>query len=176
MENGDIREYETFESIFLKALDKHAPCKKKIIRANQKPYMTRTLRKAIMKRSELERRYFKYNSSENNKAYRKQKKFCSRLYKKERRKYYSSLDISDVTDNKRFWKTIKPLFSDKGVSSQNITLVKNDNIISSNQEVSETLNNFFKSAVNSLDIRENRFLLTDSNHLTDPVEIAIKKI
>ena len=50
LENGDIREYETFESIFLNALNKHATCKKKIIRDNQKHYMTRTLRKAIMKR------------------------------------------------------------------------------------------------------------------------------
>ena len=72
--NRDIRENETFESIFIKALDKHASYKKKIIRANQKPYMTRTLREAIMKRSELERRYFKYNSSENNKAYRQRGK------------------------------------------------------------------------------------------------------
>ena len=37
-------------------------------------------------------------------------------------------------------------------------------------QVISTLNNFFKSAVNSLDIRENTFLLTDSNHLIDPVE------
>ena len=42
--NGDIREYETFASIFFNALDENSPCKKKIIRANPKPYMTRTLR------------------------------------------------------------------------------------------------------------------------------------
>ena len=29
------------------------------------------------------------------------------------------LDIKDVTDNKTFWKTIKPLFADKTNSSNN---------------------------------------------------------
>ena len=39
------------------------------------------------------------------------KNFCSRLYKKERKKYYANLDIRNITDNKKFWKTVKPLFS-----------------------------------------------------------------
>ena len=128
-----------------------------------------------MKRSELERKYYKNSSPENNKAYRKQKNFCRKLYKRERKKYYSTLDIKNITDNKKFWKTMKPFFSEKGVFSQNITLVNKDSIISSDQEVCETLNNYFKSAVDSLDTIEHKDLITDSNHLIDPVEIAIKK-
>ena len=53
--NGGIREYETFESIFLNSLHKNSNCTKKIIRVNQKPYMTRTLRENITKISEFER-------------------------------------------------------------------------------------------------------------------------
>ena len=175
LERDEIKEYERFETIFLNVLNKHAPYKKKILRANQQPYITKTLRKAIMKRSELERKYYKNSSPENNKAYRKQKKFCSKLYKRERKKYYSNLDIKNITDNKKFWKTMKPFFSEKGVFSKNITLVNKDSIISSDQEVCETLNNYFESAVDSLDIIEHKDLITDSNHLIDPVEIAIKK-
>ena len=58
---NDIREklrsvnnYETFESEFLNVLNIHASLKKKVIRANHVPYMTKSLRKAIMKRSQLE--------------------------------------------------------------------------------------------------------------------------
>ena len=65
---------------------------------------------------------------------------------------------------------MKTFFSEKGVF-----LMNNDSIISSDQEVCETLNNFFKSAVDSLDIIEHKDLITDSKHLIDPVEIAIKK-
>ena len=53
------KSYEEFESIFLNILGKHAPMKSKYIRANEAPYMTRTLKKAIMKRSRLEAKYYK---------------------------------------------------------------------------------------------------------------------
>ena len=46
--------YETFDEEFLKVLNKHAPLKKTFTRANHAPYMTKDLRKAIMKRSQLE--------------------------------------------------------------------------------------------------------------------------
>ena len=48
-----------FESKFLGVIDKHAPRKKKVVRATDVPYMTKTLRKAIADRSRLENRYYK---------------------------------------------------------------------------------------------------------------------
>ena len=54
-----IEEYGIFEKVFLDASNKHAPLKKKVVRANHAPYITKTLRKAIMKRSYLEKVYFK---------------------------------------------------------------------------------------------------------------------
>ena len=47
--------------------------------------MTKTLRKAIMKRSELESKYVKNKTSENLRSYKKQRNFCSKLHKKERK-------------------------------------------------------------------------------------------
>ena len=58
--------------------------RKQVIRANHVPYMTKPLRKAIMKRSQLENKYLKNSSNENKIRYKKQKNFCCRLYKKER--------------------------------------------------------------------------------------------
>ena len=66
--------------------------KEKIVRANEVPRMTKTLRKAIATRSRLENRFYKDRSDVSCKAYKKQKNFCSRLYKKERKKYYTNLD------------------------------------------------------------------------------------
>ena len=43
-----------FEKIFISTLDKHAPLRKKVLRANHAPYMTKTLRKGIMGRSQLQ--------------------------------------------------------------------------------------------------------------------------
>ena len=48
---SNVGSYVSFEDIFLMVLNKHAPLKKKKIRANHKPYVTKQLRKAIMRRS-----------------------------------------------------------------------------------------------------------------------------
>ena len=64
--------------------------------------MTEALRKSIMKTSELESKYVKNKTNENLKSYKKQSNFCSKLYKKERKKYYEMLDLKNVTDNKEF--------------------------------------------------------------------------
>ena len=51
--------FDSFEDTFMKTLSRHALMKKKFVRANELPYMTKTLRKAIMERSELESKYLK---------------------------------------------------------------------------------------------------------------------
>ena len=54
--------------------------------------MTKILWKAIAIRSRLENQHHKNKSGESLRDYRKQKKVSSILYKKERKKYYTSLD------------------------------------------------------------------------------------
>ena len=175
LQNKTVSEYETFENIFLTVLENHAPLKKKIIRANHSPYVTKALRKAIMKRSSLENKYYKDRGSESFKLYKKQKNYCSKLYKKERKKYYANLDLKNITDNKMFWSTVKPFFTDKRSQSSKITLVDGDKIVSDDQEVSDKLNSFFKNAIESLEIGENKYLLNDTIGLNNPIDIAIKK-
>ena len=97
--NQQINEYRHFKQIFLEVLNAHAPIKRKLLRANHVPYMTKTLRKAIMKTSELEGKYVKNERNENLKSYKKQMSFCSKLYKKVRKKYYEMLDLNIVIRN-----------------------------------------------------------------------------
>ena len=59
-------------SCFFKVLDKHAPVKKKVIRANHAKYISKHLRKAIMKRSYLEKVYFKKQTTQSLERYKKQ--------------------------------------------------------------------------------------------------------
>ena len=77
-----------FEKTFLNVLECHAIEKKKSIQANHKPYVTKAMRNAIMKRSELATKFRAEPTDFNKKAFKKQKNFCKRLYKKEREKYY----------------------------------------------------------------------------------------
>ena len=97
-----VDNYISFESVFIDVLNRHASTKKKVIRANHAPYVTKAFRKAIMKRSQLEKIYFKKRTQESFKKYKKQKNYCSRLYKRERKSFFESIDFSKITDNKTF--------------------------------------------------------------------------
>ena len=145
IELNQISDYNNFENVFLRVLEKHAPLKKKLVRANEAPYVTKTLRKAIIRRSQLENKYRKQRTRENKTLYKKQKNFCSRLYKKERAKYYTNLDIKKITDNKTFWKTIKPFLSNKSTKRGKILLSENETILTDEETISETFNDFTKS-------------------------------
>ena len=81
-----------------------------------------------MRRSQLETKYLKTKTQTDLKLYKKHKNFCSKLYKKERGKYCESLDMKNVLDSKKFWKTMRPFLSDKNtVFSQ--TNIKKTNYI-----------------------------------------------
>ena len=136
--------------------------------------MANSLRKAIMKRSELESKYVKNKTNENLKSYEKQRNFCSKLCKKERKKYYEMLDLKNVTDNKEFWKTVKPFLSDKVTTFPKISLVENGEITSDDSKVTNSISNFFENAIRSLGIKANEHS-RENYDLKDPVEIAIKK-
>ena len=85
--------YEVFENIFLSVLERHAPLKNKFIRGNHMPYMNKTLRKAMMRRTQLHNIYYKTRDINDLNVYKKQNNFVSRLYKKNRKRFYNNIDI-----------------------------------------------------------------------------------
>ena len=66
--------------------------KKKFFRAKEVPYVTKALSNAIMERSELESNFLKYRNQQNMNNFREQKKFCNKLYKRERKRFYSKIN------------------------------------------------------------------------------------
>ena len=60
------------------------------------------------------------------------------MYKKERRRYFESLDPSNIVDSKTFRENVQLLSSEKRKISNKVTLVdKEDRIISEDSPVSE---------------------------------------
>ena len=147
--------------------------KKKTIRANQAPYITKSLRKAIMKRTQLANKYHKTRLDIDNKEFRKQKNFVNRLYKREKKNYYGNLSMGSLKDNKLFWKNMKPLFSDRSCGINRITLVKDETIISNELDVAKLFSNQFKNAVSNLNIPE--IQANETGNLTDEIDICIEK-
>ena len=141
-----------------------------------KSLMTKTLRNAIANISRLENRYYKLKSTESQRAYKKQKNFCSRLYKKECKKYYTNLDVKKITDSKKFWKTTKPFFSDKGASKADITLIEGDKIFQEDSEVARIFGDFFGNVVKDLNISiPSEYVNEGLVVLCDPIDKIILK-
>ena len=97
-----------------------------------------------------------------------------RRYKKERKNFFNSPNTSFVNDNKLFWKTVKPFFSNKGSFGNKIKLAENDELLQDDKTIPEEMNDFFKNAVLTLDIKEHSYI-TNHNipYITDPIEKGI---
>ena len=115
-------------------------------------------------------RYNKNRTADNWDAFRRQRNFCVKLSRKAKRDFYNQLDISKVTDNKKFWKTVKPFISDKSSSKSRITLIEEGKIVSNESEVAETFNNFFVTITDSLGIVENEDIVLPSEDVNDPID------
>ena len=63
-----------------------------------------------MKRSALQNRYCRDRLPESPRGFKKQGNFTNRLLKKEKRKYFANINMKNYTE-KKFWYTVKPLFS-----------------------------------------------------------------
>ena len=150
--------YNPFEDVVKNTLQTYYPEKRRTVRANHKPYVTKEMRNSMMRRSQLQNKVFKYGGQTYAAELKKQKNYCNRLYKRERKKFYTNLKLNNITDNKKFWNTMKPLFSDKGGIRDKIVLVEEDKLVSGDVEVAETFNTFFSKSVQTLGITENKIL------------------
>ena len=81
----------------------------------------------------------------------------------------ADLDARSITDNKTFWKTMKPFFTNKGVKKARLS-----EIISDDSEVAQTLGDFFSNAVPSLNISVPSEYICEVS-LDDPIDNIIAK-
>ena len=174
-ENSTNNNYNKFNSILREVLDKHAPIKKKSLRANNSPFMTKQLRKMIMNRSRYKNTFFKSKTIENWEIYRKARNECVKLTKKVKREYFQNLNIGSIIDSKKFWKTVKPHFSNKDKQHAKIILVEKDEIISDNNKVAEIMNDYFVNTKKNIDTPENVIeSIPDINlQIIDPIDKII---
>ena len=141
-------------------LNKHAPLKKRYVRANQSPFMKRKFSKEIMKRSSLRNKFLNTKSNIDRKAYNKKRNYVVSLLRNEKKNFYNNLETKDVIDNGTFWKTAKPLLSEKVTKQSKITLVEDDKIISQNDQTAKKFCEYFIS-IPILNMPGNRYKCPD---------------
>ena len=115
--------------------------------------MTKALRKAIMHRSKLKNIFHKTRAKEDWNNYKKQRNFCVNLLRNTKKDYFQKLNIKDLTDNKKFWKTIKPFFSNKGLNSNKLMLREKDVVVADEKALATLMNNYFVNVTADLDLK-----------------------
>ena len=124
----------------------------KYIRTNNSPFMNKDLSKATMVRSRLKNKSLKLKTKEAKDAYKKQRNVCVSILRQFKKNFYEHLNPSLISDNKKFWKQVKPFFSDKTPKNTKIMLSEDNKIVSNPVNCAEIFNNFFIDAIKNLDI------------------------
>ena len=105
-----------------------------------------------------------------------------------KKSFFSNLNTKDINDNKIFWKTVQPLFTEKVKINSKITLIEEkiiskqgeeniieEEIISDDQKLTEVFNDFFINIVPNLKIPMEQNINHDFTKTDDPVSNAINK-
>ena len=139
----------------MKTLDKLAPQNKKYSRGNILSFINNALSRAHVNKTGIRNWYLKKRSEQNRLSYVKQRSYYVSLLRKTIKDYYTNLNVKHIVDNKQFWRTVKPLISDKTKSNEKITLVEDETVTTHDENKNaELLNLFFSSAVKNLKIPE----------------------
>ena len=98
--------------------------------------------------------FINYRRKENRKLFCKQRNKCVSLLRKSKKDYFANLNEKNITDKKRFWKTVKPFLSKEIhlLERINVTEEENNSLLTNCEEVVKELTNFFANAVKKLNI------------------------
>ena len=95
--------HEDIEQIYLETLNKYAPMKTISIRGNNKPHMTKVLRKAMNERTRLKGIANKTHLDEDIRKYKNQRNLVVKMNKQSKIDFYKKLDPKDLGNEKAFW-------------------------------------------------------------------------
>ena len=85
----------------------------------------------------------------------------------EKKNFYGNLDTQVVLDNRTFWKTAKPLLSEKVTKHLKIRLLKDDQVISRDDQIAKKFREYFIS-IPILNMPSNGYKCPDSSE-QDPI-------
>ena len=120
-----------------------------------------------MTRSRLTNKFLKMKSQECEQGYNKQRNLCVTMIRNAKKNYFNNLNVRNITDNKQFWKTVKPFFSSKVVNNEE------DKVASKDREVAETFKSYFETILENLGI--NSKFMSEESVSNESVNDIIRK-
>ena len=110
-----------------------------------------------MTRPRLKNIYNKKRSYDNWDKYKKQRNFCAKLFSKIKQDYFNNIDIKSASDTKKFWKTIKPYLSNKGLNSNKKFLSEKGRQMKDPAVVATTMNDYFVNITETIRLKPFQF-------------------
>ena len=105
---------------------------------------TKNLQKAIINRSRLLNRYRRGKTEGTRSGYKRQIFVCVKLLKETKKEFYNNLNVEYIMENKLFWKTVKPLFTEKTLKDERIPLIDNSRVVSDGSKLVEIFINILE--------------------------------
>ena len=167
----EFTSFTSFTKIFIETMNKHAPIKKNIL-AQSKQILLQKAYGAIMLRSRPRNIFLKEKYLKSKKAHNKQRNTCVKMVKKAEKEHFQNINLSEITNNKKFWKTVSPLFGNKLKTNHKINLIEKNVLSTSDEEITKTFKKYFDEIVPKLDITENKSYIWKTENFEDPVKKA----
>ena len=123
------------------------------MRNNNQPFMTKTLHKAIMKRSKLKNKFNQEWNAKNWFNYKQQRNYCSNLLTESKTRHFDNRNVKDVTENNCFWNTRKPFYIYEPTNNNNI-LNENYQIIRQDEKICKIFYAYFANVTKGLKFRQ----------------------
>ena len=59
--------------------------------------------------------------------------------RKEKKEFYGNLNVNVLTENRTFWKTVKPFLAEKSKKVSKTTLIEDNQIISQGKQIAKNI-------------------------------------
>ena len=87
------------------------------------PILLQTVKKGCNEKIKIHNDFLRDRNDASQSAYRKQRNLCVTLLQKAKKQYVSKLEPKLITDNNFFFKSVKPLFSDKIIVKEKMIII-----------------------------------------------------
>ena len=77
--------------------------------------------------------------------------------RKTKNKFCEDLRLSYINNNKKFWKTVKPLYRNKIKGKSQIALVEGNDLITGDKVLVKTFNKFFVNVIGTCGIKYEKY-------------------
>lgn len=145
--------FSKFHDSVISVFDKHAPVRTRIIKMNDFPIMNNELQSAIYQRNKYRNKFYQYRTTAYYTLYKAKRNNVTAIKRKLVRSYFLKR-CTGGTNNKNFWKTIRPFFNKKPQHFADVTLREGDEIITDEDKLCNIFNDFFVSIGSDIGVKE----------------------